>query len=91
MLLNRELKPSEIDFVLFHLSHHLEGFHQLRPMFHYGRHQAEGEMVSFLASDEGVDLSRAVVLEGIPVLFPLSEDVAMYRMEKGGWCFATIC
>ncbi|MGV8828504.1 MAG: polysaccharide deacetylase family protein [Breznakibacter sp.] len=83
MLLNRELKPSEIDFVLFHLSHHLEGFHHIRPLLHYGRHRAEGEVVSFLASDEDIDLSRAVVLECIPVLFPISEDVVMYRMEEG--------
>lgn len=88
MLLNRELKPSEIDFVLFHLSHHLEGFHHIRPLLHYGRHRAEGDVVSFFASPDGIDLSLTVVHDGIPVLFPLFNDAAMYRMEEGRLLFS---
>ena len=84
MLLNRQLTSAEVDFVFFHLAHHLEGFDQLRAFLSYGCPDSASTKVFFCASREAIDLSGSVVVDKVPVLFPLSADLQLYALSPDG-------
>ena len=87
MLLNRTLTSAEVDFVFFHLAHHLDGFEQLKPFIQYGSDSSLSGMVVFPVSDQGIDLSGSVVVDDVPVIFPLSANGPLYDFQDGTLVF----
>ena len=70
-MLNRFLTPSEVDYVFFHLSHHLKGFDALRPHINYSSSASKGESdIWFYATSDGLDASGLTTIAGVPILFP---------------------
>jgi len=85
------LNHQQIEYVLFHLFKHIEIDNQIRKTFVFlksfddiSKYQ---NSIIFLLSDKNIDLSGAVEIDGIPVLFPLSDNKNEFIKDNGNIIF----
>jgi hypothetical protein len=83
------LNDIQKDYVLDHLSHHVELDRDLRARLRYGNGQASDVPgISFPAAQEGLDLDRVIWLDDIPVLYPVDRSAKeFYTLENRNLCF----
>lgn len=73
------LNKSQIDYIFFHLNHHIEINKDLMSHFRYSYQEGYMGKIIFQLSER--NLSDIKIISGLPVLFPLSEDVTFFKFD----------
>lgn len=81
-ILDRELTEAETNYVLFHLSHHIETDMSLNYLIGYHTTPKENfKGIEIYKSDKGIDLEAIDINDGIPLLFPGIRDENIFQTE----------
>jgi len=80
--MNRIPNKNEVDYVLFHLSCHLENFDKIVKYFAFteGNNSNSDKKIIFRLSDKKLDYSSIKYIENIPILFPLSQQDSIFQL-----------
>ena len=77
------LNEQQIEYVFFHLGYLFEITHELNNRVRFSKDQQnENNYILFNLSERTLDLENVLKIEGIPVLFPLSNYKRFYYFEK---------
>src|SRR5258706_252884 len=79
------LNNVQIDYVLFHLAHHVQLIPEIRECFSFVRsldetRKLDGRIIFFL-SDQDLDANKVIRFNEVPVLFPVLNDKAIFFMD----------
>jgi len=83
------LTAIQLEYVLDHLGHHAELNKELSTFIHYGeKAPPNSPSVIFPASEAPLDLAKVIIIDDIPVLYPLSPDHgSFYEFKEDSLCF----
>jgi len=86
------LNDRKIDYVLFHLNHSCTLNEEVRNFMEFRKGKDDRKVnqrsaIIFQLSNEGLDDSNILTIQGIPVLFPVLENDQYYSIEKNSLVF----
>jgi hypothetical protein len=85
------LNYEQIEYVLFHLNHHINLNKRLRKSLIFIKSQEEipdkTDKIIFILNDKALDINKIVYLNGVPVLFPNSLENKAYYCQDGNIIF----
>ncbi|MEO7989844.1 MAG: polysaccharide deacetylase family protein [Chryseolinea sp.] len=80
------LNQPQLDYVFFHLNHHLQITPEIRERFFFARHPDEMKELSnrivFLISTQGVSLETIKYIDDLPILFPVSNRSDFFYVDE---------
>lgn len=80
--LNRELNEKEIDYVYYHLAHHIKTDLSFNYIIGYHTTQQEDfKGIEIYKSNKGIDLKSTDVNSGLPLLFPGTEGENIFEIK----------
>src|SRR6185295_15555572 len=82
------LNNAQIDYVLFHLAHHVQLIPEVKEYFSFARtldeiRRLEGRII-FILSNQDLDTSKVIYINETPVLFPVLNDKAIFFIDDNG-------
>jgi Family of unknown function (DUF7033) len=87
--MKKRLTHHQIEYVLEHLAHHAKISPELRKLFLFGTAPKPGNLqVYFPLSEEDLDPTQVIRIDGIPVLYPVDRSItAFYTIENKNLLF----
>ena len=87
--MNGSLTENRLNYILEHLGHHFRLSEDLLSKIHYGNAGTpDNPCIQFHASEKELDLEKVIWMEGIPVLYPGSQETnSFYSFEDSNLIF----
>jgi len=83
--MEQELDKEQLDYIFFHISHHVSGWHRLSSRICYGNDTANhGQSIIFHASSKPIDKTNILYFNGIPILFPGDKLAGIWSLTAEG-------
>ena len=81
---HRALSSHELDYTLGALAMHIEPLVEIKKLISYG---SDDNKIIFKSSSADLNPDRVVTIDGIPILFPASDEKTVYTISGGRLIF----